>query len=113
MKGKLVPVLFAFLATTAYAEEYGASQGTRALLADEITRHVVDECNLKKIYGKNRIDFDPYKVAVNILPEIHKKLWENKKELIDRISAVVYPIRSFARRAMIYDVYYSPLYREY
>ena len=107
MKGNLVPVLFVFLATAAHAEEYGASQDTRALLADEITRHVVDECNLKRIYGKNRIDFDPYTVAVNILPEIHKKLWKNKKELIDKISSVVYPIRSFAKRAMIYDVYYA------
>ena len=80
MKGKLVPVLFAVLASSAHAEEFGASQGTRALLADEIARHVVDECNLKRIYGKNRIDFDPYAVAVNILPEIHKKLWKNKKE---------------------------------
>ena len=107
MKGKLVPVLFALLVSSAHAEEYGASQGTRALLADEITRHVVDECNLKRIYGKNRIDFDPYAVAANILPEIHKKLWKNKKELTDKISVVVYPIRSFATRAMIYDVYYA------
>ena len=107
MKGKLVPVLFALLASSAHAEEFGASQGTRSLLADEITRHVVDECNLKRIYGKNRIDFDPYAVAGNILPEIHKKLWKNKKELTDKISVVVYPIRSFATRAMIYDVYYA------
>ena len=90
-----------------YDEEYGASYDTGMLLDDEIARHVIDECNLKGIHGKNRIDFDAYNVAVDILPEIHKKFWKEKRQLTDKISAVVFSIQSFSRRAKIYDVYYE------
>ena len=107
LKASLASIFIAWLVTTAQAEAYGTSQLATALLASEITRHVIDECNLKKIYGKNRIDFDPYEVAAKILPEIHKELWQKKKELVDEISAVVHQVRSFAKRAMIYDVYYA------
>ena len=107
MKKITVALVLLFASLMASAEEYGASHNTRALLADEITRHVIDECNLKRIHGKNRIDFDAYNVEVKILPEIHKTLWKEKKELTSKIGAVAYPIRSFARRSRIYDVYYE------
>lgn len=80
-------------ATTVNAQEYGAY--TKRLLGDEISRHVIEECNLKLLYGKNRIDFDPYHVAVEILPKIHQKLSKAKRQLKHEISSVVYPIKSF------------------
>ena len=107
MKKKAIAFMLLFAPVIAYAEEYGASYRTGTLLADEIARHVIDECNLKRTYGKNRIDFDTYNVAVNILPEIHKKMWKEKEQLTGKISAVVHPVRSFAKRAKIYDVYYE------
>ena len=103
----MAALVMLFTSLIAQAEEYGASDDTRMLLADEIAKHVVDECNLKQIHGKNRIDFDAYNVAVEILPEIHKKSWKEKRQLTDNISAVVFSIRSFTRRAKIYDVYYE------
>ena len=42
------------------------------LLREEIRRHVIDECDLYSLYKKNRNEFDPIEVGVNILPEIFK-----------------------------------------
>ena len=102
--GTLVAVIILSV-TPVHAEEYGTN--TRRLLNDEIGRHVIDECNLHVIHGKNRIDFDPYYVAVEALPNIHKKLWREKNKLESEISSVVFPIESFATRARIYDAYYA------
>lgn len=88
-----------------HGEEYG--KNTQGLLSDEITRHVIDECNLMLIHGKNKVDFDPIQVAVEILPKIHQKLWTKKNQLEREIRTVVYPIKSFSRRARIYDAYYA------
>ena len=76
-------------------------------IKDEIGKHVIDECNLHVIHGKNRIDFDPYYVALEALPNIHKKLWREKNKLKSEIGSVVFPIESFATRARIYDAYYA------
>ena len=59
------------------------------------------------MHGKNRIEFDAYNVGVNILPEIHKKLWKEKRQLTETISDVVFPIQSFSKRTRIYDIYYE------
>ncbi len=106
---KTIPVVAVLLLaqSMAQAEQYSASSLTEGRLADEIARHVIDECNLKRIYGKHRIDFDAIEAAANILPKIHKKYWKEKSKLTDKIISVVLPIRSFARRARIYDVYYE------
>ena len=106
---KTIPVFAVLLLTQSMAQagQYSTSSLTEGRVADEIARHVIDECNLKRIYGKHRIDFDAIDVAANILPKIHKKHWKEKNKLTDKIISVVLPIRSFARRVRIYDVYYE------
>ena len=91
--------------TTTFAEEY--SLETKVILDGEIARHVIDECDLQIVFGKNRIDFDPVDVAVNILPEIHKTMWKEKNNFRNDIRSVVYHFKSFALRARMYDAYYA------
>ena len=107
MKALKVVLVLLFAQSVAQAEQYSKSSSTKALLADEIARHVIDECNLKRLHGKNRIDFDAIHVASNILPKIHKRFWKEKSSLTKKIGAVVLPIGSFSRRARIYNIYYE------
>ncbi len=76
------------------------------LKRDEIKRHVIEECYLYVSYKKNRNEFDPYEVGVNILPKIYK----GKRQLIERTASSVYELvkhrDSFYRRVLIYNVYY-------
>lgn len=89
------------------AAEYDASLGTRMLLKDEITRHVVNECDFQNLCGKNLIDFDPYTVGVEMLPTIHAARRAEREGLINQIVPVVLPVRSFSTRALMYGAYYS------
>ena len=76
-------------------------------IRDEIKRHVVEECTLKRDYGKNRIDFSALEVETKIIPEIHRKDGPAIRALVQEIFPVVAHIQSFYKRARICDIYYS------
>ena len=77
------------------------------LLREEIRRHVIDECDLYSLYKKNRNEFDPIEVGVNILPEIFKTKRREIKYTTNQIYQVVKNQGSFYKRALIYNIYYK------
>ena len=78
----------------------------KALVEDEIKRHVVDECDFYLRYGKNKIDFSPEE-ASKIVSAIHKRNRSRKAGLVKQIYSVVRSNRSFYLRSRVYDIYYG------
>lgn len=83
------------------------AQFERSMIRSEIVRHVIDECDLQRLYGKNKIEFDPYEVGVTILPDIRDRFFIRQDRLKNEIYEAVVNVRSFYKRAKMYDVYYS------
>lgn len=73
---------------------------------EEISRHVLDECDLYLKYGKNRIDVDPLQVAL-IIPGFEKEKWKERRILTREIYDVVKHEPSFYKRALTYNIYYQ------
>ena len=94
------PALVSAQSTPAGVKEPG-------LLREEIRRHVIDECDLYSLYKKNRNEFDPIEVGVNILPEIFKTKRREIKYTTNQIYQVVKDQGSFYKRALIYNIYYK------
>lgn len=98
-------VLAVLLLATVAIPAYGTDSS--AYIRDEIKRHVVEECTLKRDYGKNRIDFSALEVKTKIIPEMYRKHGPAIRSLVQEIFPVVAYIQSFYKRAKIYDIYYS------
>lgn len=83
------------------------AQFERSMIRSEIVRHVIDECDLYLLYGKNKIDFDPYEVGVKILPDLRDRNFVRQDRLTNEIYEAVKNVKSFYKRAKMYDVYYG------
>ena len=60
----------------------------KGLVEDEISRHVIKECDLYTHYKKNMFEFPPLEVD-SILQEIHKKRYKEQAALVRQIYSVV------------------------
>ena len=78
----------------------------KALVEDEIRRHVIKECDLYTHYKKNMFEFPPLEVD-SILYEIRKQSYKEQAALVGQIYSVVGDNASFYRRSLIYDIYYG------
>ena len=100
-------IVAAVLIASAFQETVAQSLFEQSVIKSEIQRHVIDECDLYLVHGKNMIDFDPYDVGVNVLPKIRDRNWAARDRLTNEIYAAVKNVRSFYKRTRMYDVYYG------